>query len=142
MVELIQLGHLPMVVATGSYPAGVSTQSMEVVAGCPFEQIGHVPHVIEGVEFFDLQPLLLVIPHGLQKGLTVHIPPPVVEGTYLGGIMAIDNMRQVHPPSRRDISVEVIHWVLAVDTSSPFPGSSGGGPGSPLKRGLIPRSSE
>ena len=131
-----------MVVATGSYPAGVSIQSVEVVAGCPFEHIGPVPHVIQGVEFFDLQPLLLVIPHGLQEGLTVHIPPPFFEGTYLGSIMATDNMRQVHLPSQRDVSVEVFHWVLAIDTSSPFPGSSGRGPGSPLKRGLIPRSSE
>ena len=58
VLELLELGYLPMVVALGPDPYREQAKSLQPVAHAVHEALVHIVHVMEGLQFFDVQPLL------------------------------------------------------------------------------------
>ena len=83
-----------MIVATGSHPASVATESFEVMAHDLFKHGSHITHVVEGLQLLDSQSFLLLAKlHSLQERLAVLFPFLVGQGAYLVGIVTAHNVQ-------------------------------------------------
>ena len=54
VLELVELGYLPMVVALGPDPSHVHTESFQVMARCVPKALGHIQHVMEWLQVFNV----------------------------------------------------------------------------------------
>ena len=127
MLELVELGYLPMVVALGPDPFCEQAKSFQVAASAVHEALGHIAHVTEWVQFFDVQPLALTFFHHLNKLVLVTVPLAGVQGANLGGIKASDHVHEIPLPAGGHEVHEVLHRILACNTPSLLR-SLGGGP--------------
>ena len=139
ILELLELGYLPMVVALGPDPSQEQAKSLQAAAHAVHEALVHVVHVMEGLQFFDVQPLALLFFHHLNELVLVAIPLMGVQGANLGCIKAADYMHEIPLPPGGHKVHEVLHRILAGDTPLPLR-SSDGGPILPCSgiRGLFP----
>ena len=139
ILELLELGYLPMVVASGPDPSHEQAKSLQAAAHDVHEALVHVAHVTEGLQFFDVQPLALSFFHHLNELVLVAIPLTGVQGADLGCIKAANYMHEIPLPPRGHKVHEVLHRILTGNTPSPLR-SSGGGPILPCSgiRGLFP----
>ena len=139
VLELVELGYLPMVVASGSDPSHEQAKSFQVVAHAVHEAVVNIAHVMEWLQFFDVQPLALSFFHRLNELVPVTVPLMSVQEADLGGIKASDYVHEIPLPPRGHKVHEVLHRILACNTPSPLK-SLGGGPILPCSgmRGLFP----
>ena len=142
ILELLELGYLPMVIALGPDPSHEQAKSLQAAAHAVHEALVHIAHVTEGLQFFDVQPLALSFFHHLNELVPVTIPLTGVQGADLGCIKAADYMHEIPLPPRGHKVHEVLHRILAGDTPLPLR-SSGGGPILPCSgmRHLFPATS-
>ena len=61
--------------------------------------LGHITHVAEWHQFFNVQPLTLTFFHGLNELVPIAVPLLGIEGGDLGGIKASHHMHQVPLPT-------------------------------------------
>ena len=80
VLELVELGYLPMVVALGPDPFCEQAKSFQVAASAVHEALGHIAHVMEWLQFFDTQPLVLMLSHRLNELVPVAVPLAGVQG--------------------------------------------------------------
>ena len=142
MLELFELGYLPMVVPLGPDPSREQAKSLQVVARAVHEALAHIAHEMEELQFFDVQPLALLFFHCLNELVPVAVPLMGVQGADLGCIKASNYVHEIPlPPGGHNVH-EVLHRILAGNTPSPLR-SSGGGPILPCSgmRGLFPMTS-
>ena len=139
VLELLELGYLPMVVASGPDPSHEQAKSLQVVACAVHEALVHIAHVTEGLQFFDVQPLTLSLFHRLNELVLVTVPLTGVQGADLGCIKASNHVHEIPLPPGGHKVHEVLHRILAGNTPLPLR-SSGGGPILPCSgmRGLFP----
>ena len=138
VLELLELGYLPMVVALGPDPSCEQAKSFQVAACAVHEALVHIAHVTEWLQFFDVQPLALSFFHHLNELVPVAVPLTDVQGADLGGIKASDYVHEIPLPPGGHKVHEVLHRILAGDIPSPLR-SLGGGPILPCSgmRGLF-----
>ena len=87
MLELVQLGYLPMVVTSRPNPSDMQTESLQMVTGGLLKAPGHITHVSEWFQLFNVQPLaILVFIHGLDELVPIMVPLSAVERGNLAGI--------------------------------------------------------
>ena len=55
--ELVQLSYLPVIVTPGPNAPGMLAKPLQMVASGFLETSGHIGHVLEWGELFDVQPL-------------------------------------------------------------------------------------
>ena len=127
VLELVELGYLPMVVASGPDPFCEHTKSFQVVARAVHEAPVHIAHVTEWLQFFDVQPLTLLFFHHLNELVPVTVPLAGVQGADLGSIKASDHVYEIPLPAGGHKVHEVLHQILTCDTPLLLR-SSGGGP--------------
>ena len=127
VLELVELGYLPMVLTLGPDPFCEQAKSFQVVASAVHEALGHIAHVTEWHQFFNVQPLALTFFHCLNELVPVTVPLVGVQGADLGGIKASNHVHEVPLPARGHEVHEVLHRILTCNTPSLFR-SSGGGP--------------
>ena len=139
VLELVELGYLPMVVASGPDPFCEQAKSFQAVASAVHEALGQVAHVTEWLQFFDVQPLTLMLLHCLNELVPVTVPLAGVQGADLGGIKASNHVHEIPLLARGHKVHEVLHRILACNTPSLLR-SSGGGPilSCSRMRGLFP----
>ena len=142
VLELLELGYLPMVVASGPDPSHEQAKSLQVVARAVHEALVHIGHVMEGLQFFDVQPLALSFFHRLNELVPVAVPLKGVQGADLGCIKASDHVHEIPLPPGGHKVHEVLHRILTANTPLPL-GSLGGGLILPCSgtRGLFPATS-
>ena len=99
VLELVELSHLPMVVALGPDPFCMQAKSFYVMASGVQEALGHIMHVAEWYQFFNVQPLTLTFFHGLNELVPIAVPLLGIEGGDLGGIKASHHVYQVPLPT-------------------------------------------
>ena len=76
-----------MVVAPGPNPSGMLAKPLQSVAGGPLKPPGHIGHVLEGHQLFDVQPLaILAFIHGLDELVPIIVPLSAIERGDLAGI--------------------------------------------------------
>ena len=131
-----------MVVALGPDPSCEQAKFFQVVACAVHEALVHIVHVMEWLQFFDVQPLALTFFHCLNELVPVTVPLAGVQGADLGGIKASDYVHEIPLPARRHEVHEVLHRILTCNTPLPLR-SSGGGPilSCSGMRGLFPATS-
>ena len=89
-----------MVIATGSHPAGVATEALEVVACDLFEDSCHIPHLVQGLQLFNVKPFLVfTMLHGIEEGLAVFCLLLTIHGANLVGIVTANDVQEVPLPS-------------------------------------------
>ena len=139
VLELVKLSYLPMIVALGPDPSHEQAKSFQVAARAVHEALVHIMHVTKWLKFFDVQPLTLSFFHHLNEIVPVAVPLAGVQGADLGGIEASDYVHEIPLPPRGHKVHEVLHRILACNTSSPLR-SLGGGPILPCsgRRDLFP----
>ena len=127
-----------MVVASGPDPSHEQAKSLQAAARAVHEALIHIAHVMEGLQFFDVQPLILPFFHHLSEPVPVAVPLTGVQGADLGCIEASDYVDEIPLPPRGHKVHEVLHRILTGNTPSPLR-SSGGGPILPCSgmRGLF-----
>ena len=54
VLELLELGYLPMVVASGPDPFREQAKSLQVAASAVHKALGHIAHVTEWCQFFNV----------------------------------------------------------------------------------------
>ena len=54
MLKVVQLGYFPVIVALSSDPLHVKAESLQVMASGVLEALGHIMHIAEGLQFFDV----------------------------------------------------------------------------------------
>ena len=79
-MELVELGYLPMVVASGPDPFREQAKSFQVVARAVHKALVHIAHVTEWLQFFDVQPLTLLFFLCLNELVPVTVPLAGVQG--------------------------------------------------------------
>ena len=126
VLELVELGYLPMVVALGPDPFCEQAKSFQVMASTVHEALGHVAHVMEWLQFFDVQPFTLTLFHHLNELVPVTVPLAVVQGADLGGIKTSDHVHEIPIPARGHKVHEVLHRILACNTPLLLRSSGGG----------------
>ena len=131
-----------MVVTLGPDPFCEQAKSFQVAASAVHEALGHIVHVTEWCQFFNVQPFALMFFHHLNELVPVTVSLAGVQGADLGGIKASDHVYEVPLPAGGHEVHEVLHRILACNTPSLFR-SSGGGPilSCPGMRGLFPATS-
>ena len=127
VLELLELGYPPMVVASGPDPSHEQAKSLQAVARAVHEALVHIAHVMEWLQFFNVQPLTLSFFHHLNELVPVAVPLAGVQGANLGSIKASDHVYEIPLPAKGHKVHEVLHRILAYDTPSLLR-SSGGGP--------------
>ena len=127
VLELVELGYLPMVVASGPNPSHEQAKFFQVAAHAVHKALVHIAHVTEWLQFFDVQPLALSFFHCLNELVSVTVPLVGVQGADLGGIKASDYVHEIPLPAGGHKVHEVLHWILACNTPSLLR-SSGEGP--------------
>ena len=80
VLELVELGYLPMVVALEPDPSHEHAKSLQVAARAVHEAPVHITHVTEWLQFFDVQPLALSFFHHLNELVPVTVPLAGVQG--------------------------------------------------------------
>ena len=71
-VDLSEVGYLPMVVSSGSDPAGEILEAWQGVARQLLEFGGNIAHEVQGPHLLDSKPFTFSPgPHVAQEGLTV-----------------------------------------------------------------------
>ena len=118
---------LKLVVALGPDPFCEHAKSFQVVAHTVHEAPVHIAHVMEWLQFFDVQPLALLFFHHLNELVLVAVPLAGVQGANLGSIKASDHVYEIPLPAGGNKVHEVFHWILACDAPLLLR-SSGGGP--------------
>ena len=87
MLELVQLSYLPMVVALGPNPFGMQAKPLQMVAGGLLEAPGHIGHVSEWRQLFNVQPpVILAFIHGMDELVPIIVPLLAIERGDLAGI--------------------------------------------------------
>ena len=127
VLGLVELGYLPMVVASGPDPSCEQAKSFQVVARAVHEALVHIAHVTEWLQFFDVQLLTLSFFHRLNELVPVTVPLMGVQGANLGGIKASDYVHEIPLPPGGHKVHEVLHRILTCNTPLPLR-SLGGGP--------------
>ena len=127
VLELLELGYLPMVITSGPDPFCEQAKSFQVAASVVHEALFHIAHVTEWRQFFNVQPLTLMFFHSLNELVPVAVPLVGVQGANLGGIKASDHVHEVPVPAGGHKVHEVLHQILTCNTPSLFR-SPGGGP--------------
>ena len=142
VLELVELGYLPMVVASGPDPFCEQAKSFQVVASAVHEALGHIAHVTEWLQFFDVQPLALTFFHCLNELVPITASLAGVQWANLGGIKASNHVHEIPLPARGHKVHEVLHQILACNTPLLLR-SLGGGPifSCSGTRGLFPLTS-
>ena len=93
VLELVQLSYLPMVVTSGPNPSGMQAKPLQIVASGLLKAPGHIRHVLEWCQLFNVQPLaILVFIHGLDKLVLIIVPLSAVERGDLAGIKTPHHM--------------------------------------------------
>ena len=118
VLELVEPGYLPMVVASGPDPSREQAKSFQVAARAVHEALVHIAHVPEWLQFFDVQPLALTFFHRLDELVPVTMPLAGVQGAYLGGIKASNYVHEIPLPPGGYKVHEVLHRILACNTPS------------------------
>ena len=86
MLELVQLGYLPMVVTLRSNPFGMQAKSLQMVTGGLLKAPGHITHVLEWHQLFNVQLLtILAFIHGLDELVLIIVPLSASERGNLAG---------------------------------------------------------
>ena len=127
VLKLLELGYLPMVVTSGPDQFCEQAKSFQVAASAVHEALGHIAHVTEWCQFFNVQPLTLTFFHRLNELVPVAVPLAGVQGADLEGIKASDHVHEVPLPAGGHKVHEVLHRILACNTPSLFR-SPGGEP--------------
>ena len=83
VLELVQLSYLPMVVTSGPNPSGMQAESLQMVAGGLLKAPGHIRHVSEWCQLFNVQPLAII---ALDEPVPIIMPPSAIERGDLAGI--------------------------------------------------------
>ena len=92
-IKLVQLSYLPLVVIRGPDPPHVFTKPLQMVASGLPETSGHIRHVLEWSELFNVDPLMiLAVLHGLHKLIQVATPLSAIQRGDLAGIETPNNM--------------------------------------------------
>ena len=132
-MELAQLCQFPVVVASEPYPSCEITEAFQVSASDVHEQFSHVRHKLEWGQLFDVRPLAgLPVLHGLEECLDGPVLLLAIKMTHLSHPIAADYVSEVSFPSQDHIVGDIVHRIIAMEASSAFPGSSGGGSISPV----------
>ena len=118
VLELVELGYLPMVVALGPDPFCEQAKSFQVVARAVHEALGHIAHVTEWLQFLNVQPLALSFFHRLNELVPVAVPLAGVQRADLGGIKASNHVHEIPLPAGGHKVHEVLHRILAYNTPS------------------------
>ena len=126
VLELVELGYLPIVVTLGPDPFCEQAKSFQVAASAVHKALGHIVHATEWHQFFNVQPLTLTFFHRLNELVPVTVPLVCVQGADLRGIKASDNVHEIPLPAGGHKVHEVLHWILACNTPSLFRSSDGG----------------
>ena len=93
VLELVQLSYLPMVVTLGPNPSGMQAKSLQLVAGGLLKAPGHIRHVSEWYQLFNVQPLtILAFIHGLDELVLIIVPPSAIERGDLAGVKTPHHM--------------------------------------------------
>ena len=139
MRAILELGYLPMVVALGPDPSREQAKSLQAMARAVHEALVHIAHVMEGLQFFDVQPLALSFFHCLSEPVPVAVPLMGVQGADLVCIKASNYVDEIPLPPGGHKVHEVLHRILAGNTPLPLR-PSGGGPILPCSgmTGLFP----
>ena len=99
VLELLELGYLPMVVASEPDSFCEQAKSFQVAASAVHKALGHIAHVMEWCQFFNVQPLTLTFFHRLNELVPVTVPLAGVEGADLGSIKASHHVYKVPLPA-------------------------------------------
>ena len=82
-----------MVVTSGPNPSGMQAKSLQMVAGGLLKAPGHIRHVSEWHQLFNVQPLtILVFIHGLDELVPIIVPLLAVERGNLAGVKTPHHM--------------------------------------------------
>ena len=93
VLELVQLGYLPMVVTLGPNPSGMQAESLQLVADGLLKAPGHIRYVSEWCQLFNVQSLtILAFIHGLDELVPIMVPLSAVERGDLAGIKTPHHM--------------------------------------------------
>ena len=93
MLELVQLSYLLMVVAPGPNPSGMQAKSLQMVASGLLKAPGHIRHVSEWHQLFNVQPLaILAFIHGPDELVPIIVPLSAVERGDLAGVKTPHHM--------------------------------------------------
>ena len=93
VLELVQLSYLPMLVTPGPYPSGMQAKPLQSVAGGLLKASGHIGHVSEWCQLFNVQPLaILAFIHGLDELVLIIVPLLAIERGNLAGIKTPHHM--------------------------------------------------
>ena len=120
MKAVLELGYLPMVVASGPDPSCEQAKSFQVVAHAVHKALVHIAHVMEWLQFFDVQPLALSFFHQLNELVPVTVPLTGIQGTDLGCIKASDYVHEIPLPPGGHKVHEVLHRILTGNTPLPL----------------------
>ena len=74
MVDQSLLDQPLVVVTTPAYPPGKSVEAPEVLPGDLVEEPGHIGHILEGSQLFEVDPLFFSLGHNCYKLLDGHPP--------------------------------------------------------------------
>ena len=93
VLELVQLSYFPMVVTLGPNPSGMQAKPLQMVAGGLLKAPGHIGHVSEWRQLFNVQPLaILVFIHGLDELVPIIVPFSAIERGDLAGVKTPHHM--------------------------------------------------
>ena len=93
VLELVQLSYLPMVVTSGPNPSGMQAKPLKMVAGGLLKSPGHIGHVSEWCQLFNVQPLtILAFIHGPDELVLIIVPLSAIERGDLAGIKTPHHM--------------------------------------------------
>ena len=93
--ELAQLSYLPMVVTPGPNPFGMLAKPLQMVASGLLKAPGHIGHILEWHQLFNVQPLaILAFIHGLDELVPIIVPLLAIErGNLAYGLGPFSNLR-------------------------------------------------
>ena len=93
VLELVQLSYLPMVVTPGPNPSGMQAKPLKIVAGSLLKAPGHIGHVSEWHQLFNVQPLtILVFIHGPDELVLIIVSLSAIERGDLAGVKTPHHM--------------------------------------------------
>ena len=93
VLELVQLSYLPMIITPGPNPTGMQAKPLQLVASGLLKAPGHIGHVLEWLQLFNVQPLaILAFIHGLDELVLITVPLSAIERGDLAGIKTPNHM--------------------------------------------------
>ena len=111
-VEQALPSYHPMIVAALLYPLGEVTEPIQLHACGGIEMFFYVGHILEGVVFLDVSPLLLALGEVVKELFLQGSPLHLLEGGVIVLIVGFEDRSKVLLPSGAPIFTDILKRVF------------------------------